>query len=48
MWEEREPLFARRYYNKSASAKSNKKANITLSIDTEIQNALKNAAEAEG
>ena len=48
MWEERESLFTRHYHNKSASAKSNKKSNITLSIDTEIQNALKNIAEAEG
>ena len=30
------------------SAKSNKKSNITLAIDREIQSALKNIAEAEG
>lgn len=48
MWEERESLLTKRYNNKAPSAKSNKKSNITLAIDTEIQNMLKNIAEGEG
>jgi hypothetical protein len=48
MWEERESLPTRRYHNKAPSAKSNKKLNITLAIDSEIQKELKNIAEAEG
>jgi hypothetical protein len=48
MWEEKESLFSRRYNDKSPSAKSVKKSNITLAIDTEIQNILKNMAEGEG
>ena len=48
MWEERESMFTRQHHNKSALAKRNKKSNITLSIDAEIQNTLRNIAEAEG
>ncbi|MDQ3968223.1 MAG: hypothetical protein M3275_07500 [Thermoproteota archaeon] len=48
MWEERESLLTKRYNNKAPSAKSNKKSNITLAIDTEIVNTLKNIAEGEG
>jgi hypothetical protein len=49
MWEERESLLSKRYNNNKAPfAKSNKKSNITLAIDTEIQNMLKNMAEGEG
>jgi hypothetical protein len=48
MWEERESILTRRYHNKTPSAKRSKKSNITLSIDAEIQNALKNIAEGEG
>ena len=48
MWEERESLPTRRYLNKTPSAKSNKKSNITLAIDSEIQKKLKNISEAEG
>jgi hypothetical protein len=47
MWEERESLLTKRY-NKAPSAKSNKKSNVTLAIDTEIVNTLKNIAEGEG
>lgn len=47
MWEERESLLTKRY-KKAPSAKSNKKSNITLAIDTEILNTLKNIAEGEG
>ena len=48
MWEERESLLTKQYHDKARSAKSNKKSNITLAIDTEIQNILKNIAEGEG
>lgn len=48
MWEERESLLTKRHNNKAPSAKNNKKSNITLAIDTEIVNMLKNAAEGEG
>jgi hypothetical protein len=48
MWEERESLLTKRYNNKTPSAKNNKKSNITLAIDTEIVNTLKNIAEGEG
>jgi hypothetical protein len=48
MWEERESMFTKRYHNKTPTAKRNKKSNITLAIDSEIQNKLKNIAEAEG
>jgi hypothetical protein len=46
--EGRESLLAKRYDNKAPSPKSNKKSNITLAIDTEIANVLKNIAEGEG
>jgi hypothetical protein len=36
MGEERESFLTKRYNNKVPSAKSNKKSNITLAIDTEI------------
>jgi hypothetical protein len=48
MWEERESLLSKRYNKKAPFAKSKKKSNITLSIDTEIQNKIKNIAEGEG
>jgi hypothetical protein len=49
MWEERESLVSKRHNNNKAPfARSSKKSNITLSIDTEIQNVLKNIAEGEG
>jgi hypothetical protein len=48
MWEERESMPTRRYHNEAPSAKSNKKSNITLAIDSEIQKIVKNIAEAEG
>jgi hypothetical protein len=49
MWEERNSLLSKHYNNNKAPfAKSNKKSNITLAIDTEIQNMLKNIAEGEG
>jgi hypothetical protein len=49
MWEERESLLSKRYNNnKAPSAKRVKKSNITLAIDSEIQNTLKNIAEGEG
>jgi hypothetical protein len=48
MWEERESLLTKRYNNKAPSAKRNKKSNITLAIDAEIQNNIKNIAEGEG
>ena len=48
MWEERESVLTTRYHNQAPSAKSNKKSNITLAIDSEIQLKLKDIAEAEG
>lgn len=48
MWEERGSAPTSRYYNKARSAKSNKKSNITLAIDSEIQSVIKNVSEAEG
>jgi hypothetical protein len=48
MWEERESLLTKRYNNKAPFAKNNKKSNITLAIDTEIQIMLKNISEGEG
>jgi hypothetical protein len=48
MWEERESLLSRQYNYKPPFAKSTKKSNITLAIDSEIQATLKNIAEGEG
>lgn len=48
MWEESESLLTKRYNNKAPSAKRNKKSNVTLAIDAEIQNMLKNIADGEG
>jgi hypothetical protein len=48
MWEERESVLTTRYHNKAPLARNNKKSNITLAIDTEIQKKLKDIAEAEG
>jgi hypothetical protein len=48
MWEERETMLSRRHHNMAPSAKNNKKSNITLAIDSEIQNVIKNISEAEG
>jgi hypothetical protein len=49
MWKERESFLSKRSNNnKEPSAKRVKKSNITLAIDSEIQNALKNIAEGEG
>ena len=41
-------MLSRSYHNKAPSARNNKKSNITLAIDREIQSVLKNIAEAEG
>jgi hypothetical protein len=48
MWEERESLLSKRYNHKVSFAKSIKKSNITLAIDAEVQNIVKNMAEGEG
>ena len=48
MWEERESLLSKRYNRKAPFAKINKKSNITLAIDAEIQDIVKNIAEGEG
>jgi hypothetical protein len=49
MWKERESFLTKHCNNNKAPLeKSNKKSNITLAIDTEIQNMLKNIAEVEG
>src|ERR671919_406539 len=50
MWKEREESVLSKLHNnnKASFAKTNKKSNITLAIDTQIQNILKNIAEGEG
>jgi hypothetical protein len=48
MLEERQSLWYTREDKKVLPPKKNKKSNITLAIDTEIQNTLKNIAEGEG
>jgi hypothetical protein len=48
MWEEGESWLTKRYHNKAPFPRSSKKSNITLAIDTEIQNVVKNIAEGEG
>jgi hypothetical protein len=49
MWEQKQSLWANHNNNKKASfSKNGKKSNITLAIDSEIQNILKNIAEGEG
>jgi hypothetical protein len=48
MWDERQSLLTKRYNNKARYAKSIKKSNIILAVDTEIVNILKNISEAEG
>jgi hypothetical protein len=49
MWEQKQSLWANQNNNKKASfSKNGKKLNITLAIDSEIQNILKNIAEGEG
>jgi hypothetical protein len=48
MWDERESLLIKRYNKKAPSTKSIKKSNITLAVDTEILNILKNISEGEG
>jgi hypothetical protein len=49
MWEQKQSLWANQNNkNKSSFSKNGKKSNITLAIDTEIQNVLKNIAEGEG
>jgi hypothetical protein len=48
MWDEKQSLWASHNNKKPSFSKNGKKSNITLAIDTEIQNMLKNIAEGEG
>jgi hypothetical protein len=48
MWDERESLLIKRYNKKAPPTKSIKKSNITLAVDTEVLNILKNISEGEG
>jgi hypothetical protein len=48
MWKEREPFLSRQHNHKSHYGKRFKKSNITLAVDSAIQNILKNIAEGEG
>jgi hypothetical protein len=48
MWEERQSLWTHKNNKKASFSKNGKKSNITLAIDTEVQNVLKNIAEGEG
>jgi hypothetical protein len=48
MWDQKQSLWANQNTKKASFSKNGKKSNITLAIDTEIQNVLKNIAEGEG
>jgi hypothetical protein len=48
MWDQKQSLWAKQNNKKPSFSKNGKKSNITLAIDTEIQNVLKNIAEGEG
>jgi hypothetical protein len=48
MWDQKQSLRANQNNKKASFSKNGKKSNITLAIDTEIQNILKNMAEGEG
>jgi hypothetical protein len=48
MWDQKQSLWANQNNKKASFSKNGKKSNITLAIDTEIQNILKNMAEGEG
>jgi hypothetical protein len=48
MWDQKQSLWANQNKKKTSFSKNGKKSNITLAIDTEIQNILKNIAEGEG
>ena len=48
MWKQKQSLWANQNDKKPSFSKDGKKSNITLSIDTEVQNVLKNIAEGEG
>jgi hypothetical protein len=48
MWDGRESLLTKRYSKKVPSPKNIRKSSITLSLDTEILDLVKNIAEGEG
>ena len=48
MWDQKQSLWANQNNKKPSFSKNGKKSNVTLSIDTEVQNVLKNIAEGEG
>ena len=48
MWDQKQSLWTNKNNKKASFSKNGKKSNITLAIDTEIQNVLKNIAEGEG
>ena len=48
MWDQKQSLWTRQNKKKASFSKNGKKSNITLAIDTEVQNVLKNIAEGEG
>jgi hypothetical protein len=48
MWDGRESLLTKRYSKKVQSPKNIRKSSITLSLDTEILDLVKNIAEGEG
>jgi hypothetical protein len=48
MWDQKQSLWTHKNDKKPLFSKSGKKSNITLAIDTEVQNVLKNIAEGEG
>jgi hypothetical protein len=48
MWDHKQSLWANQNTKKASFSKNGKKSNITLAVDTEVQNVLKNIAEGEG
>src|SRR5919199_3697064 len=48
MWDQKQSLWTRQNNKKASFSKNGKKSNVTLAIDTEVQNVLKNIAEGEG
>jgi hypothetical protein len=48
MWEQKQSLWSNQNNKKASFSKNGKKSNVTLAIDTEVQNVLKNIAEGEG
>lgn len=48
MWDQKQSLWTHQNNKKASFSKNGKKSNITLAIDREVQNVLKNISEGEG